>query len=242
MDSLSLNFAIALVAGFLSFASPCVLPLVPVYLSYLAGAAVGANVGVQPTRLQLFIQALAFVLGFSTVFVSLGALAGLLGLTLQPYMPLFRQVGGALLIVLGLHTAGLFRISFLYREWRPGLNWGRRFGPATSFVVGMVFAFGWTPCVGPVLGGILLLASTSETALQGAYLLASYSLGMGIPFLIAGLLAGALMGLLKAANRYLRVVEVISGLMLVGLGFMVFTGQLERLTGLLPTSFLPTSF
>lgn len=237
MDSLSLNFAIALVAGFLSFASPCVLPLVPVYLSYMAGTAAGANLGGKPSRAQMFVQALAFVLGFSTVFISLGALAGLVGLTLQPYMPVFRQVGGILLIVLGLHTAGLLKISFLYREWRPGLSWETRFGPATSFVVGMVFAFGWTPCVGPVLGGILLLASTSETALEGAYLLASYSLGMGIPFLIAGLLASALMGLLKSANRYLRIVEVISGVMLIALGFMVFTGQLERLTALLPTSF-----
>jgi cytochrome c-type biogenesis protein len=237
MDSLSLDFAIALVAGFLSFASPCVLPLVPVYLSYLAGSAAGANLGGQPSRARLFVQALAFVLGFSAVFVTLGAVAGLVGFTLQPYMPVFRQVGGVILVVLGLHTAGLFKISFLYREWRPGLSWGTRFGPATSFVVGMVFAFGWTPCVGPVLGGILLLASTSDTALQGAYLLAVYSLGLGIPFLIAGLLAGALMGPLKAANRYLRVVEVVSGVMLMAIGVLVFTGELQRLSGLLPTSF-----
>jgi cytochrome c-type biogenesis protein len=235
MENESLSFAIAFAAGFLSFASPCVLPLVPVYLSYLAGSAVGARGGT-PSRSQLFVQALAFVLGFSLVFVSLGAVAGLIGVSLAPQLPLIRQVGGVILIIFGLHTAGVLRISLLLREWRPGvLPNASRFGPATSFVVGMVFAFGWTPCVGPVLGGILMLASTSETALQGAYLLGVYSLGMGIPFLVAGLLAGALMGVLKAVNRYLRVVEVVSGIMLVVLGFLVFSGELERLSGLFST-------
>lgn len=235
MENESLSFAIAFAAGFLSFASPCVLPLVPVYLSYLAGSAVGAGGGA-PSRGQLLLQAATFVLGFSVVFVALGALAGLVGVSLAPHLPLIRQIGGVLLIVFGLHTAGVLRVSFLLREWRPGLPLaGRRFGAATSFVVGMVFAFGWTPCVGPVLGGILTLASTADTALQGAYLLGFYSLGMGVPFLVAGLLAGALVGVLKAVNRYLRVVEVVAGVMLVVLGFLVFTGELERLSGLFTT-------
>ncbi len=232
MENESLSVAIAFAAGLLSFASPCVLPLVPVYLSYLAGSAVKTGEPAAPTRAHLLGQAAAFVLGFSVVFVALGALAGLIGFAVQPYVPFLRQAGGVLLIILGIHTAGVIRISALYREWRPGLAAGRRFGPATSFVVGMVFAFGWTPCIGPVLGGILVLAGTSETAWQGAYLLASYSLGMGVPFLIAGLLAGALVGVLKHVNRYLRSVEVVAGLLLVTLGVLIFTGELERLSGL----------
>ena len=232
MGTTDLGLAVAFAAGLLSFASPCVLPLVPVYLSYLAGSAVGGNSPVAPTRARLFLQALAFVAGFSLVFVSLGALFGLVGLAVQPHLPVIRQVGGVVLVVLGLHVAGILKIPALYREWRPGLALRPRFGHATSFVVGMVFAFGWTPCVGPVLGGILVLASTAETASQGALLLASYSLGMGIPFLAAGLLAGSLVGALKAANRYLRSVEIVAGVMLVALGALIFTGELERLSGL----------
>ncbi len=229
MDAENVSLTIAFVAGLLSFASPCVLPLVPAYLSYLAGAAVDGR----PSRLRLFLNALAFVLGFTFVFVMLGTLAGLAGYALQPYVPILRQVGGVLLIVLGLHTASVIRIPALYREFRPGMNRHFELGKATSFVVGMVFAFGWTPCVGPVLGGILLLASTSNTAGQGAYLLAAYSLGMGLPFLAAGLAADALAGWVMRLGKRLRLVEMVAGALLVGVGFLVFTGELETLSALL---------
>ncbi|MHB1133330.1 MAG: cytochrome c biogenesis CcdA family protein [Chloroflexota bacterium] len=229
MEAESVNLIVALVAGVLSFASPCVLPLVPGYLTFLAGTAVEGP----PSRLRLLLNAAAFVAGFTTVFVLLGALAGLVGYALQPYVPLLRQLGGVVLIVLGLHTAGVLRIPLLYRQWQPGNRLRLGFGRATSFVVGMVFAFGWTPCVGPVLGGILVLASTSETAGQGALLLVVYSLGMGIPFLGAGLAADALSGWLKQANRHMRLVEVISGALLVAMGVLVFTGELARLSALL---------
>ncbi|MDA8217301.1 MAG: sulfite exporter TauE/SafE family protein [Dehalococcoidales bacterium] len=237
MEAESITFAIAFMAGLLSFSSPCVLPLVPAYLSFLAGSAVTGVGAVPPTRRRVMLQALAFVAGFSLVFIALGALAGLVGYSLQPQLPLLRKVGGIILIILGLHVAGVIKISALYREWRPGLAAKPTFGGATSFVVGMVFAFGWTPCVGPVLGGILLLAGTSTTAGHGALLLASYSLGMGIPFLIAGLLAGSLVGLLKSLNRYLRLVETISGVLLVALGILIFTGELETLTTLVVPPF-----
>jgi cytochrome c-type biogenesis protein len=235
MDGANVNLVLAFAAGLLSASSPCVLPLVPIYLSYIAGAAVAGTTAPQPARLLLLRQALFFVAGFSIVFVALGALAGLIGLSLQPYVPFMRQIGGVVLVVLGLHTAGVLRIPLLYRAWRPEFPQARRFGQATSFVVGMVFAFGWTPCVGPVLGGILLLASTSETALSGAYLLAVYSLGMGIPFIVIALLAGSFVRFLKAANHHLRLVEIISGVLLVGLGVLVFTGDLARIAGM----FLP---
>lgn len=238
MEIENLNLIAAFGAGLLSAASPCVLPLIPIYLSFLAGSAATGAAGIaRPSRLSLFTQSLFFVAGFSVVFVALGALAGLIGLSLQPYVPFFRQAGGVLLILLGLHTAGVVRLPFLYREWRPGMNWNLRFGRATSFVVGMVFAFGWTPCVGPVLGGILLLASTSETAAQGAYLLAAYSLGMGVPFVILGLLAGSVVGALNMAKRRLHLVEVVAGVLLVGLGALVFTGEIERLGLALGSSF-----
>jgi cytochrome c-type biogenesis protein len=228
MNAESVTLTIAFVGGFLSFASPCVLPLVPSYLTYLAGAAVEG----QATRLRLFVNSLAFVAGFTTVFVLLGALAGLVGYALQPYVPLLRQVGGVILVVLGLHTAGVISIPALLREWRPGLSKPLAFGKAPSFVVGTVFAFGWTPCFGPVLGSILLLAGTSDTAANGAYLLAAYSLGMGVPFVAAGLLADAFASTLKRANRHLRLVEIVTGALLVATGFLVFTGELERLSAL----------
>ena len=229
MEAENVSLAIAFVGGFLSFASPCVLPLVPAYLAYLAGAAVEG----QATRLRLLFNAIAFVAGFTVVFVLLGALVGLAGYALQPYVPVLRQVGGVIVVVLGLHTAGVIKIPALYREWRPGLNKHFQLGKATSFVVGMVFAFGWTPCVGPVLGSILMLAGTSETAARGAYLLAVFSLGMGVPFIIAGLLADTLAGVLRRVNRHLRLVEVATGVLLVAVGVMIFTGDLERLSALL---------
>lgn len=228
MEAESVTLTIAFVGGFLSFASPCILPLVPSYLTYLAGAAVEG----QARRWRLFVNAVAFVAGFTVVFVLLGALAGLVGYALQPYVPFLRQVGGVILVVLGLHTAGVIRIPALLREWRPGLHKRLEFGKATSFVVGTVFAFGWTPCVGPVLGGILLLASTSDTAAQGAWLLTAYSLGLGVPFVIAGLLADALAGTLQKANRHLRLVEIVTGVLLVATGVLVFTGELARLSAL----------
>lgn len=237
MDTQGLSFAAALVAGVLSFSSPCILPLVPTYLSYLAGSAVGQVGEDRAARIRVFFHALAFVLGFSLVFVALGASAGWMGSVLHSHRLLLRQVGGVVLVLLGLHVAGVFRIEALYRQWQPDVPRNLSRGYLASVVVGMVFAIGWTPCVGPILGGILLLAGTSETIWQGASLLGAYSIGMGVPFLLAGLLAGSLLRLLKSLNRYLRSIEVISGVMLVALGVLIFTGELERLSGMLLSSF-----
>lgn len=229
LDSAGVSLLAALGAGVLSFISPCVLPLVPVYIGYLSGTVAGQEEG--RGRAATVWQALLFVLGFSTVFVVLGASAGLLGNGLNEYLPLLRQVGGLLLVVFGLHVMGVIKIPMLYREKRLDYQPVTR-GGAASFVVGMVFALGWTPCVGPILAAILLLASDSATVGQGALLLAVYSIGLGLPFLATALALGSATRLLKRLNRYYHAIEIVSGVFLIVLGVLLFTNTLQRLAGL----------
>jgi cytochrome c-type biogenesis protein len=229
LDSSGVPLLAALGAGVLSFISPCVLPLVPVYISYLSGTAAGQQDA--GGRAATVWQALLFVLGFSAVFIILGASAGLLGSGLNQYLPVLRQVGGILLVVFGLHVMGAITIPLLYREKRLDYQPVTR-GGGTSFVVGMVFALGWTPCVGPILAAILLLASDSATVGQGALLLAVYSMGLGLPFLATALALGSVTRVLKRLNRYYHAIEVVSGLFLIVLGVLLFTNTLQRLAGL----------
>lgn len=226
MDINGVSLVTAVAAGLLSFISPCVLPMVPVYIGYLSGSAAEASGRAATVR-----QALLFVLGFTAVFVALGASAGLLGAGLNEYLPLLRQAGGVLLIVFGLHTMGLITIPLLYRDsrldYRPA-----SVGGLSAFLVGTVFALGWTPCVGPILAAILLMASETATVGQGALLLAVYSLGLGIPFLATALALGSANRFLKRLNRYHRVIELVSGLFLVVMGILLFTNTMQRLAGL----------
>ena len=226
MDGENVSLAIAFAAGILSFASPCVLPLVPVYITHLAGSSVGA--GGSPTRLTGFLHALSFVLGFSVIFILLGASVGLVGSLVSEHMSLLRKVAGGVLIVLGLHMSGLVSIPFLYRERRAAYN-GRAPAYVRSFLIGSAFSIGWTPCVGPVLGAILALAWSSHTVLKGTYLLGSYSLGLGVPFLAAGLAVGTVSHYLSRLNRYLRAVELVSAALLIVIGVLIFTDDLTRL-------------
>lgn len=219
----------ALGAGILSFVSPCVLPLVPAYIGYVSGAATGQPEG--RARAAAIWQALLFVLGFSVVFVALGASAGLLGAGLNQYLPVLRQVGGVLLVVFGLHVMGVITIPLLHYDRRIDYRPASVSGFA-AVLVGMVFALGWTPCVGPILAAILLLASDTATAGQGAALLGVYSLGLGIPFLLTALALGSANRLLKRMNRYYRAIEVISGLFLILLGVLLATNSVGRLAGL----------
>lgn len=202
--------------------------MVPVYIGYMSSAVAGQEEG--KAGRKAFFQALLFVLGFSLVFVTMGAMAGLLGYTLNEHLPLLRKVGGAMLVLFGLHVMGILRLPWLYYEkrldYRPAA-----IGVVTPFFIGMVFALGWTPCIGPILAGILLLASDAATVTQGALLLTIYSLGLGIPFLATGLALGSISRLLKSLNRYYRAVEVASGLFLIGLGLLLFTNSLQRLSG-----------
>ena len=234
MDPVNLSLIVAFGAGVLSFASPCVLPLVPAYIGHLAGRSVGKEPDAGQ-RSETLVHALAFVLGFSAVFIVLGASVGLVGFIVREQLPWLRWVGGAILVVMGLHVAGVLRIPALYRELRLSFRPSRRFGVASSFLVGSIFGAGWTPCIGPILGAILLYASTTQTVGQGALLLTSYSLGLGVPFLIAALALDRVLGFLRRLNRQAQLVEWASGALLVGMGFVVMFNLIGRLASIFPT-------
>lgn len=216
----------AFVAGVLSFLSPCVLPLVPVYLGYLTGSTQHNG---EVLRRRTMIHAGAFVFGFGVIFVILGASVGLIGYYLLDLLPAALRVGGVLLIVMGLHLTGVIRIPLLYAEKR--LDVGKTTEPTvwSSVLVGVVFGAGWTPCVGPVLGGILGLAAVSGTALQGAFLLTVYTAGLGIPFLLAAFGVDRILHTIRRVGPWLRGVEVASGLLLILVGVLIFTDQFTRL-------------
>ena len=222
----SLSLLAAFTAGTLSFLSPCVLPLVPVYIANLAGSSVTAP---ETGHWITFSHALSFVIGFSLVFILFGALAGQIGALISAYMHLLYKIAGGLLILFGLHLVGAFRIPFLYYEKRLGYPKGSTPGYLRSFLIGSAFSLGWTPCVGPILGGVLALAWTSQTMWQGVYLLSAYSLGLGVPFLILGLAFVPATRYLKRLNRHLNIISIISGVLLIAIGTLIFTNSLVQL-------------
>ncbi len=218
----------AVVAGLVSFLSPCVLPLVPPYLCYMAGVSLSqlTTESHHPAaRRHVMLSALAFVLGFSTVFVSLGAAASAIGQVVRSHLDVLSVLGGVVIIAMGLHFLGVFRIAFLDREARMQVR-NQPAGPVGSYVMGLAFAFGWTPCIGPVLAAILAVAGTEATVGQGAGLLAAYSLGLGIPFLLAGLFAAPFLGFMARFRRYLGAVEKTVGGLLVLTGVLFITGHI----------------
>lgn len=219
MVAQGVSFPAALIAGLLSFFSPCVLPMVPVYLGYVTGTRVGA-VG-DGGRFKTLAHALCFVLGFCLVFVALGATAGLLGSVIYPIMPYVVRIGGAILIIFGLQMTGVLSIRLFNAERRLPLGTGRRGSYWASCLVGLVFAAGWTPCTGPVLSAILLLAAESGTASLGALLLATYSLGLAVPFLVVAGLVEALVPLVNRTGRHLRVVSTVGGILLIAMGALM---------------------
>ena len=233
----------ALVAGLLSFVSPCVLPLVPPYLCYLAGVSLDQLAGEAPERAArwtILASALAFVLGFSTVFVILGATASAIGRLVASHLDILAVVAGIAIIGMGLHFLGIFRIGFLYREFRTGLlhrgagasaePHTHPAGPVGSYLMGLAFAIGWTPCIGPVLATILVVAGSEHTVTQGAVLLAVYSVGLGLPFLLAGFFAGAFMHFMRRFRRHVATVERAMGALLVLTGILFITGQITTLS------------
>lgn len=224
----SVSIWAALGAGVVSFISPCVLPLVPVYLASLAGPDVLEPEKIK--RLPLFLHALSFVLGFSLVFTLAGALVGLAGVSINPFSPVVRWVSGGLLIVLGLFMLAALKIPALNYERRLSPSLSRRSGYVRSFLIGGAFTLAWTPCLSPLLGGVLTLALNSETAWRGAYLLAGYSLGLGLPFLIISLFFGALAPLLRRLGRLSRWVYALAGALLVATGILIVLGKLSWLS------------
>jgi cytochrome c-type biogenesis protein len=222
----------ALTAGLLSFLSPCILPLIPAYLSFISGVSLGemrkerSDAG---STAKVLGNALLFVFGFTFVFVSLGASATLFGKFLLQELGILRKVAGCLVIVFGLHLMGLFRIGFLDREKRYHQR-TKSLGLFGSFLVGLAFALGWTPCIGPILATILFLASTKETVGQGVLLLAVYSAGLGVPFLLAAVALDRFFQVSSAFKRHFRAIEVTSGLLLIGIGILMLTDDLTRIT------------
>jgi cytochrome c-type biogenesis protein len=239
-------------AGLLSFISPCVLPLVPGYLSYISGLSldemrgttavggtgVGVAVAVSPAaRRQVVISSLAFILGFSLVFVALGAAATAVGQFLASQQALFNRIAGAIIIVFGLHTMGVLRIEWLYQEKRVHTS-RRPAGFIGAGLIGVAFAFGWTPCIGPILAGILALAGTQETVGEGVRMLAVYSMGLGVPFLATALMMNRFFVAMGRIRRHYHKIELISGVLLVGIGLLIFTNKFtiiaQKLTPYLP--------
>ena len=223
-----LTALIAFGAGIASFLSPCVLPLVPAYIGHLAGTSVSEKQDTEAT-LRTVAHAAFFVLGFSTVFVLLWASIGLVGWAIQGYTFYLRYIGGAILVVLGLHVAGIFRLHWLHQERRVYVDRSRPRNFLTSWLVGVTFAAGWTPCVGPILAGIIGLASTRDTVGQGSLLLALYSAGLGIPFLLTAVGLSRAVPILRWMNRHAHTVEVASGGLLIFIGVLMFTNTFAQL-------------
>ncbi|MFZ2101744.1 MAG: cytochrome c biogenesis protein CcdA [Oricola sp.] len=228
---LDIGFGAAFIAGLLSFVSPCVLPIVPPYLAYLAGVSFADLQAVDMEReraRRIILSAIAFVLGFSTVFVALGATASFIGQTIAQYFNALSIVAGIIILIMGLHFLGIFRIGLLYREARVDVR-KKPAGVAGAYLMGLAFAFGWTPCVGPVLAAILFIAGAEDTALRGAALLAAYSLGIGLPFLAAAVFASRFIGWANRFKRHMGTVEKAMGVLLVLTGILFMTGQMSRI-------------
>lgn len=225
---LDVTFTSALLAGLISFISPCVLPIVPPYLAYLAGVSfseLSTNETSTVTSRKIIGSSILFVLGFTTVFVLLGASASFIGQTVTQYFDILATVAGVVIIIMGLHFLGVLKIGLLYREARvqiekkPANIW-------SAYIIGLAFAFGWTPCVGPVLAAILFIAGAESTVWHGAALLATYSLGIGIPFILAAIFARQFLGWVSRLKQHLGKVEKVMGGMLVLTGILFLTGAM----------------
>jgi len=220
-------------AGVLSFLSPCVLPLVPPYLTYMSGASFeqmrDASRDSRAIYLRTLVTALFFIAGFAVVFVTLGATATAFGQVFRQALPILTPIAGLLIIAMGLHFLGVYRIALLDRQMRHG-GPGAASGPVGGFMLGLAFAIGWTPCIGPVLAAILSVAASQSTAYEGAALLAVYSLGLGVPFLLAGLAVGPFLSFFNTFKKHLHTVERVMGGLLVVTGLLFLTGNFTRLS------------
>lgn len=228
MVELSIGFAVAaFVAGLLTFLAPCTLPLVPAYLAFISGVdqeSLKDPETAPAVRRKIFLNGLAFILGFSAVFIAFGMLAGLAGTALAPYQTWLARIGGVLVIIFGLFMLGFFKLPFFRTDKRiPIPSWLELGKPSSSLFIGGTFAVGWTPCVGPVLGSILLLAGTSGTVLQGGLMLAIFSLGLAIPFLLIAFMFSRATYYIEKMSRYLKGVSVVGGIFLILIGLLLVT-------------------
>ena len=231
-----ISFPLAFLAGIMSFLSPCVLPLLPSYVSFITGVSfedLTTGSDRRKIRYLTITNSLAFILGFSTVFIALGASSSAVGKFMFEYQEWIRIGGGILIIVFGLFVAGFLKMDFLMRDKKVHLS-GKPAGYVGTFLVGMTFAAGWTPCIGPILGTILLYASSQGSAFYGFKLLAVYSLGLALPFFISSLAINSFLSYSKKLMRYMRVIMIVSGLLLILFGILLLTNRVREFTGFLP--------
>ena len=229
MDVGNLTIGLAILAGMASFLSPCVLALVPAYVGYLGGRSVNSTGDVVVSRWETLTHGLAFVIGFSFIFVALGAVASALGSLLLGIREWLTRIGGVVVIIFGLHTMGVIRIPILDYDTRKHARPDPRWGYLSSVLMGIFFSAGWTPCVGPVLGAILTLAWNTARLQQGVLLLSAYSLGLAIPFLLAALGIGRVVEFMRRYRKLVYWISIATGAILVLIGIMLFTGTLEQL-------------
>ncbi len=229
---MEVTLGLAVLAGLASFLSPCVFCLVPAYMGYLSGRAVSANLGTKPNRWNTFSHGLAFVLGFSLVFISLGFGASVLGSLLFDVKPWLAKIGGLVVIVFGLHMTGILRIKWLEYDLRPQTSQAENRSYVSSALMGIFFSAGWAPCVGPVLGSILTIAMDSAKVSRGLLLLTAYSIGLAIPFLAAALGVGWVTFMLKRFQKALHYIEIGMGVILIAVGVMLFFGIFQQLANL----------
>ena len=230
-----ISFIAAFSAGLLSFVSPCVLPLVPSYISYITGLSVEQLTDTSERmkfKKAIVLNSLLFIAGFSSVFISFGASASFLGQMLVAYQDSIRRVGGILIVVFGLYLLGILNLNFLKMEHRYQFR-NRPAGYLGSFLIGIAFAAGWTPCVGPVLGSILLYASTTDSLLDGVVLLTFYSVGLGLPLFLTALGVDRFLAYFKEVRTYLWAVSTVSGVVLVTVGVMIYANTLTMMTSFL---------
>jgi cytochrome c-type biogenesis protein len=233
MGDPGITFGLAFLAGLASFLSPCVLSLVPAYIGYLSGRAAGGE-STRQNRWVTFTHGLAFVLGFSLVFILFNVIAGALGGLLSDLRTWLAKIGGVIVVVFGLHMIGVFRIPFLEYDVRVHSQTDPRWGYLSSLLMGIFFSAGWSPCVGPILGAIMTFAFNGGSILRGTLLGAVYSAGLAIPFLLAALGIGWVTALLRRYSKIMRVVEIAMGVILVIAGILLFLGSFSVLAGYVP--------
>ena len=234
MEPISLGFLIsAFVAGLITFLAPCTLPLVPAYLGFISGDSTDDlkdPAKAKAARRKIFLNGVFFIIGFSAVFIVFGTLAGIVGQSLTPFRIWLTRIGGVLVILFGLFMLGVFKLPFLQIDKRMKVPSFLKIGkPSSSLAIGSAFAFGWTPCVGPILGSILLLASTSTTALQGSLLLTVFSAGLAVPFLLVAISFSHATKYIEKISIYLKWVSIVGGVFLILLGFLLLTNNFSLL-------------
>lgn len=223
----NISLLLAFSAGLLSFLSPCVLPLVPAYITYLTGSSI-SELRSGKAKFYALYKSIGFVIGFSIVFILMGVSISSLGKFLIHNQEAFRKIGGILIIIFGIHTTGLFKIKLFYYEKRafPIQN----IKGAGSILLGMAFAAGWTPCVGPILSSILIYAGSMDTIGKGIWLLVFYSLGLAVPFILTGLAIGSFSQFFRRFSKHLQIISIISGLLLIIMGIIIFTNKMGILS------------